>query len=154
MRNLFRATAALAVIGAADAIYGIVQHFGPTDSGVCNWGGRISCDIVNKSVFSEIVGVPVAIIGLIGYITIFAAALWANKTQQRSDARNLFLLVLGGFLFSAYLTWIELWWLRAVCPICIVSQTIITLLLILSAVVYRKTKSHSDVSSEIKNLSS
>ncbi len=138
MRNLFRATAALTIIGAADAIYGIVQHFGPTGTGVCNWGGRISCDIVNKSVFSEIAGVPVAIIGLIGYITIFGAALWANNTQQRSDTRNLFLLTLGGFLFSAYLTWIEVWWLRAFCPICIVSQTIITLILILSGLAYRK----------------
>lgn len=139
MTKLLYAIVALTVVGAADATYGIVQHFGPTGTGVCNWGGRISCDIVNKSVFSEIAGVPVAVIGLLGYIAIFAAVLWAYKTKKRTDARNLFLLVLGGFVFSAYLTWIEIWWLRALCPICIVSQTVIAALLVLSAAVYRKT---------------
>jgi uncharacterized membrane protein len=138
MRDFFRAITTLTIIGAADATYGIVQHFGPTGSGPCNWGGRISCDIVNKSVFSEIAGIPVAVIGLFGYVAIFAAAFWVHKTQKETDARNLFLLVLGGFLFSAYLTWIEVWWLRAVCPICIVSQTVITLLLILASLTYRK----------------
>lgn len=153
MRSLFRAIIALAVVGSADAVYGIVQHFGPTGTGVCNWGGRISCDIVNKSVFSEIAGVPVAIIGLLGYLAIAGAALWAQKTQQKSGARNLFLLTASGFLFSAYLTYIEVWWLRAVCPICITSQTIIALLLLLTAVVYKNTKQHSgrqtNTSSEI-----
>ena len=90
-----RAITLLAIGGIADSIYGIVQHFGPTGTGVCNWGGVISCDIVNKSVFSEIAGVPVAIIGLLGYGAILLCALWRRRQRTKKNAAVLLALAIG-----------------------------------------------------------
>ncbi|TAL19234.1 hypothetical protein EPN90_04095, partial [Patescibacteria group bacterium] len=116
----------------------LVQHWGPLGSGVCNWGERISCDLVNKSVFSEIGGVPVAIIGIVGYASLLLAALILHNKKNRRAAGFLLLLVLGGLLFSFYLTWMEIYWLRAYCPICLVSQSLILAITLLTVSVFKK----------------
>lgn len=138
MKTSLRATAVLALVGILDAIYGVEQHFGPVGTAKCNWGGRISCDIVNKSVFSEIAGVPVAVIGLLGYLAILAVSLWLLRRPTKHGARLLFGLAMGGLLFSFYLTFIEAWMLRAVCPICVVSQTVITAVAVSSYLAMRR----------------
>lgn len=140
MKKTLLAIGALAIGGLADSFYGLIQHYGPLGSGACNWGGRISCDLVNKSVFSEIAGLPVALIGVLGYAAIIIAAILVWKKNSRSGRRALLLLSLAGLLFSFYLTWIELWWLRAYCPICLVSQTLILLITLLALQLWRSLR--------------
>lgn len=132
---------AFSVLGIVDASYGLIQHFGPVGSGVCNWGAHISCDIVNKSIFSEFFGIPVALIGLVGYLTMGAIA-WCIQYRQKNLARELAAITALGFFISAYLTFIEIYYLRAVCPICALSQIIMLILLVLSILSWRKTKMH------------
>lgn len=144
MKSYTKAIAGFSVLGMLDSIYGMFQHYGPIGSGVCNWGARISCDIVNKSIFAEIGFVPVALIGLLGYGAIFGTALIMHKRQNNQSARILLMLAALGFLFSIYLTWVEFYLLGAICPICITSQTIITIILALAIQVYKKTlKTHA-----------
>lgn len=89
------------------------------------------CDVVNNSVYAKIYGVPVAFIGLAGYLVLLALALAALKASgptQRKLLTASFVLALGGFAFSVYLTYIELFVLEAICNWCVASATLITLL--------------------------
>lgn len=97
-------------------------------------GGSSQCETVNSSSYSEFYGIPIAIIGLGAYLVILALTI----LETRSDflKRNAPLLVFGmslaGVIYSAYLTYIEIAVLRAICPYCVVSAIAILLIFILS----------------------
>lgn len=92
------------------------------------------CDVVNNSVYAKIYGVPVAFIGLAGYLLLLSLALAALQAAGPVQRRFLtlgFLLALGGVGFSAYLTYIELYVIEAICVWCVISAVLITLLALL-----------------------
>jgi uncharacterized membrane protein len=114
---------ALAVLGLAVAAYLTYVHY----SGVkpaCTAGQ--SCLKVQTSQWSHLAGVPVALIGLIGYVTIVASLLLPDREETRLGTLGLTLI---GFGFSAYLTYRELFSIHAVCEWCASSAVIMTLLL-------------------------
>ncbi len=84
-----------------------------------------TCLKVQTSIYSELDGVPVALIGLIGYVAIFASLLVPQREETRFATMA---LTLGGFGFSAYLTSRELFSLHEICEWCVSSATIMTLL--------------------------
>ena len=93
------------------------------------------CDVVNNSVYAKIYGVPVAFIGLAGYLVLMCLAVAALQTEGATQRRLLtlgFLLALGGFGFSVYLTYLELYVIEAICVWCVISAILITLLTLLS----------------------
>lgn len=95
------------------------------------------CDVVNSSVYAKIYGVPVAFIGLAGYLVLLGLAIASLQTEGPTQRRLLglsFLLALGGVGFSAYLTYIELFVIEAICNWCVASATLITLLAIVGGV--------------------
>jgi len=95
------------------------------------------CDTVNNSVYAKIYGVPVAFIGLAGYLVLLGLALAALKASGLTRRRLLtvsFVLALGGFGFSAYLTYIELFVIEAICNWCVASAILITLLAIVGGI--------------------
>ncbi|MEP7357667.1 MAG: vitamin K epoxide reductase family protein [Anaerolineales bacterium] len=92
------------------------------------------CEAVNSSSYSAVFGVPVAVLGLLAYLGI-AAVLAAEKRLQglrEYGPLAVFGLALTGTLYSAYLTYVELFIIHAVCPYCVASALIITTILILS----------------------
>jgi uncharacterized membrane protein len=95
-------------------------------------GGSNSCELVNSSRFAFIGPIPVALIGLIGYLIILALSLIPPKEDRQWPA----LLIFGGALIGVLLQWylfgIEVFVLRAICYWCVASQTIITLIFLLS----------------------
>jgi len=107
------------------------------------------CDTVNNSVYAKIYGVPVAFIGLAGYLVLLGVALAALQTWGPTHRRLLaisFVLALGGVGFSAYLTYIELFVIQAICNWCVASATLITLLAIFGGVnLSRASKEPLDV---------
>ena len=130
--RLGQASMALAALGALDSIYLIYIKISHAQAAFCAPGG--GCDIVNGSPFSEIGGVPIAVLGLGAYL-LMIALLWL---QPRSPflAENgpliLFGLSLTGVLYSAYLTYLELFVINAICPYCVVSAVLLVGLLVLS----------------------
>jgi uncharacterized membrane protein len=88
-----------------------------------------SCTKVQTSVYSELAGVPVALIGLIGYVVIVASLLAPVSEATRFATAG---LTLGGFGFSAYLTYRELFSIHAICEWCVSSAVIMTLLMCLA----------------------
>jgi uncharacterized membrane protein len=116
----------LTVIGLGIASYLTYVHYAGIKP-ACTAGE--SCTKVQTSVYSKLAGVPVALIGLLGYIAILGSLL-APEGEPARLATMAFTLV--GFGFSAYLTYRELFSIHAVCEWCATSAGIMTLLMGLS----------------------
>jgi uncharacterized membrane protein len=116
----------LTVLGVGIASYVTYVHYAGIKP-ACTAGE--SCTKVQTSVYSELAGVPVALMGLIGYVAILASLL-APETERTRFAT--LALTLGGFGFSAYLTYRELFSIHAICEWCVTSAIVMTLLMLLS----------------------
>ena len=112
----------LTVIGVGLASYLTYIHYAGIHP-LCTTGG--SCEEVQTSAYSKLAGVPVALIGLIGYIVILASLLAPVSERTRLATMT---LTLGGFGFSAYLTSRELFSIHAICEWCVSSAILMTVL--------------------------
>jgi uncharacterized membrane protein len=131
---LVRAMLVLAVIGLGDATYLTVVHYGGFTI-VCAGAGN-PCATVQASKYSFIIGIPVALLGAIGYVLIIASLLWRDREEARLATLA---LVLIGFGFSAYLTYRETFTITGhpiYCEWCVGSAVILTILLILATIRY------------------
>jgi uncharacterized membrane protein len=125
-RTLRIAMIVFATIGLGIASYLTYVHFAGIKP-ACTAGE--SCTKVQTSVYSKLVGVPVALMGLIGYVAILASLLAPENETSRFAT---LVLTLAGFGFSAYLTYRELFSIHAVCEWCATSAGIMTILMALS----------------------
>ena len=116
----------LTVLGLGVAGYLTYVHYAGIKP-VCTAGG--SCLKVQTSIYSEFAGVPVALIGLLGYVVIMASLL-APENETTRFATVAFTVV--GFGFSAYLTYRELFSIHAICEWCASSAVIMTVLVCLA----------------------
>lgn len=130
---LTKALLVLVVIGLLVAIYMTIYKFSNNDA-MCVGSG--DCKTVNASRFSEINGIPVALVGVGGYAAILAMLLLEKRHAflRRNASLILFGFSLLGFLFTLYLVYIEAAILKAYCPFCIASQAAMTLIFILSVI--------------------
>ena len=124
-RRLRLAAIVLAVLGLGVAGYLTYVHYKGIHP-VCGLGG--DCEKVQTSVWADLAGVPVALLGLIGYATILATLFVEREEALIAGA----LFALAGFGFSAYLTYRELFSIDAICPWCVASAVIMTLLAIVT----------------------
>jgi uncharacterized membrane protein len=120
-RRLRAAMIVLAVAGAGVAAYLTWVHYGDV-SPICATGG--GCETVQKSSYSELAGVPVALLGLGGYLAILATLFVPGETTRLWAAA----LALVGAGFSLYLTYLELFVIDAICQWCVASAVIMTVL--------------------------
>jgi uncharacterized membrane protein len=115
----------LAVIGLGVAAYLTYVHYDGIKP-VCGLGG--DCEKVQTSEWADLAGIPVALLGLIGYASILVTLFIEREEALFAGA----LLSLAGFGFSAYLTYRELFSIDAICPWCVSSAVILTLLAIVT----------------------
>ena len=116
----------LTLIGLGVATYLTYVHYAGIKP-ACTAGE--SCTKVQTSSYSELVGVPVALMGLIGYVLILATLLLPQGETTRFAT---VVITLGGFGFSAYLTYRELFSIHAICEWCVSSAIIMTILMCLA----------------------
>lgn len=132
------AAALLALVGVLLATYLYLYKIGVVGTMVCGAG---SCELVQTSRWSRFLGIEVSLIGLLGYISILGVSLVglqpAHQGRRWPDT-SLTLLSGGGFLFSAYLTYVELFVLDAICRWCVVSAVIISLIFLVSLLAWRR----------------
>ncbi len=95
-------------------------------------GGSSSCELVNSSRFAFIGSIPVSLIGLAGYVIILALSLVPHKEDRQWPMLLIFGGALVGVMLQWYLFYIEVFVLRAICYWCVTSQTLITLIFLLS----------------------
>ncbi len=113
----------LAIGGAVDSAY--LAWLKITGS-VAACGNIGDCEAVNNSRYAEIAGIPIALLGLVGYGAILAVTvLELRKPDWKEGLRLAFFgFTLAGTLYSVYLTYVEIAILRAICPFCVVSAII------------------------------
>jgi len=143
MRNR-QAIALLALVGFFLALYLWLHQIGVGGELKCGTGG---CDTVQASRWARVLGIPVAAYGVVGYAEILAVALAALQPaalERRRPALLLAALATGGVLFSAWLTYLELFVIHAICRWCVGSAVIITLTWIVSLLSLRSPGIRTD----------
>jgi uncharacterized membrane protein len=122
----------LALAGVGVSAYLTWAHLAG-QSVVC--GQSQGCDIVQQSVYSEVGGIPVALLGLAAYIALLALTLLRGHHLGGMEdyiPLAIFGISLIGVLYSAYLTYLELYVIYAICWWCVTSAVIITVIFLLS----------------------
>lgn len=119
--------------------FSLYHHYQRSKTSYCDFGETFNCDIVNRSEYSAIMGIPVAGIGIAGYLIIFLLA--TVYRDRRETALVLFLGALAGLGFALYLAYIEGFVLHAWCIVCLSSLAVIFTTTILSALVLLKSRS-------------
>ena len=129
--RLRQVTTYLAVLGLLVSIYMTIFKLTNNEKMCIGSGG---CSIVNASGYSEVQGIPVAVVGVIGYVSILAVLLLERKPGFIADNASMILfgLTLTGFLFTVWLVYVEVALIKAYCPFCITSQITMTTIFILT----------------------
>jgi uncharacterized membrane protein len=107
-----------------------------------HWGGSTAlctgvgdCETVNSSEYAVVSGIPVALLGFGMYVVLFALSIYrprAASVHRSSLALAVFGISFMGVLYSAYLTYLELAVINAICPWCVTSAVLITLIFAMS----------------------
>ena len=116
--------AVLALAGVVVSALALHVHYS-TGTEPCDINEKWDCGIVNHSPFAEILHIPVAAIGIAGYLAMAGLALVRRR-------RWLLVLTLGALGFSLYLTYIEKYVLEVYCIYCVTSFGIVTIMTALS----------------------
>lgn len=125
--NLRRAIAFVAALGLGVATYIAIAESGG-GSPVCVAGGH-GCATVAKSSYSHVAGVNIAIFGIVGYVLLLASAFFVDDLARLGG----FAVALGGFGYSVFLTYIEIFKIEAICQWCVTSAVLMTILFLLNA---------------------
>ena len=125
--TLRRIIAFVAVLGIGVATYiTIADSGGGAPSCLAGGGG---CETVANSSYSHIAGVNVAVFGIVGYVLLLLSAFFVSDLARFGG----FAVALGGFGFSVYLTYLEIWKIEAICQWCVGSAVLMTILFALNA---------------------
>jgi uncharacterized membrane protein len=124
---------ALSVIGIVDSLYLTWVKISQNQV-LCK--GLGDCGPVNASHYSELFGIPVALLGTLTYLALFTILLLEGKIDFIKDNGIIisFGLSLFGTIYSFYLTYIELAVIKAICPFCVASAVTMTLILIFTII--------------------
>jgi uncharacterized membrane protein len=128
---------AVAIAGLAIATYLTVVHYTGGEP-VCAIAH--GCATVQKSSYAELLGVPVAVLGLLGYVGILGSLVKDTETTRSFTA----VLTVSGLAFSAWLTYIEVFELNAICIWCVGSAICMTLLAALATTRLLGAPAHSE----------
>jgi len=129
-----------AIIGLADSAY---LAWLKMSGGLAACGGIGDCESVNASIYSQINGIPIALLGAGAYIAILVFLFLESRDDFIGDGSPMivFGLSLTGTLYSIYLTYIEIAVLKAICPYCVVSAIAILIIFVIS--IARMRRSHT-----------
>ena len=123
----------IAILGLLDASYLTYVHYHGFGALAC-FGGNAhrhsSCQTVQSSPWAKIAGIPVALLGLIGYLILLASLRIPSELGRAAG----FATALIGFCFSLYLTYREAYSIHAYCEWCLGSAGCLTILVVLTAI--------------------
>jgi vitamin-K-epoxide reductase (warfarin-sensitive) len=129
-RALYAAIALLALAGMAVSSVSLQRHYAKSASAFCDFGERFNCDIVNRSEYSAVMGIPVAGIGVVGYgVLLVLATLYRSRVET---PLRLLGAALAGLAFALYLTYVEGHILETWCILCLSSLALIVLITLLT----------------------
>jgi uncharacterized membrane protein len=133
--------AVLSLIGILIALYLTLYKIGVIGDLSCTVG---SCETVNTSKWATFLGLPVAAWGLGAYVALFALAM-AGTADRYAGSQTLSMLMVAiaawSVLFSAWLTYLELFVIHAICIWCVTSAVLLVVIFVVSVVDLRGAKS-------------
>ncbi len=131
-------------------VAGITSFIGLVDTIYLSWvkitqsqvycGTSSECEIVNNSPYSEIGGFPIAYLGMGAFLLVLLLLIFERRGifWRENSPLIVFGISLVGVIYSAYLTYIEFWILRAICPYCVVTALAMLVLFVVSALRLRQ----------------
>ena len=114
---MFVLIAVLSLGGVIDSAISLQRHNAKSVTGFCDVSQEFSCDIVNRSEYSSIMGIPVAGIGVAGYAVLFVLATFSRSRAK--TPKRLLGAAIAGLAFAMYLTYIEAYVLETLCILCL-----------------------------------
>ena len=137
-RRLLTVIAVLAVAGIVVSSVSLQHHYAKSKTAYCDIGESFNCDIVNRSEYSSVGPVPVALIGILGYVALGALA---TVYRSRPDTPKLLAsMAAAGLAFALYLAYIEGHVLGVWCILCLSSLALITSITAVAGIVWRKSR--------------
>jgi vitamin-K-epoxide reductase (warfarin-sensitive) len=125
--------ALLSLAGVLVSAVSLERHYAKSATAFCDFSQKFSCDIVNRSEYSTVQGIPVAGIGVAGYGLLFVlATFWKSRAETPN---RLLGAAVGGLVFALYLTYIEAYQLMTWCILCLISLLLISLISLLAVAV-------------------
>jgi uncharacterized membrane protein len=128
---------AFAILGLIVALYLVYIKINPASTFCAGVG---DCEAVNTSIYSEINGIPIAVLGTLAYAFILGILLLESRSGmiEQWGPLVIFGTTLIGVLYSAYLTYIELAVIHKICPYCVTSAVVMTIIFVFSIIRLRK----------------
>jgi vitamin-K-epoxide reductase (warfarin-sensitive) len=137
VRFLMKVVSVLSLAGAIVSGVSLERHYATSATTFCDFSEKFNCDIVNRSEYSTVAGIPVAGIGIAGYIALFVLSTFR---KSRPETPNWMLgASVAGLAFALYLTYIEAYVLTTWCALCLASLALISLICAFSSVIRVKT---------------
>ncbi|MGB9236573.1 MAG: vitamin K epoxide reductase family protein [Terriglobales bacterium] len=133
-KALMWTVAILAVGGVALSSVSLQRHYATSKTAYCSFGETFDCDIVNRSEYSSIFGIPVALIGMLGYAAL--AGLATVYRNRRETPAWLFGGAAAGLAFALYLTYVEGHILGVWCILCLSSLAVIAVTTVLAGQIW------------------
>jgi uncharacterized membrane protein len=130
----------ISLIGFIDATYLTVEHF-LNRVPPCTVSG---CEIVLTSPYSSILGIPVALLGSLYYLTLIVLFIVHFDIKKEIYLQLAFNLTVFGFLFSVYFFILQAFVIHAFCQYCLLSGAISTILFVISFFIIKKHKKYCD----------
>ena len=99
---------------------------------VCGIG---NCELVQSSKYAKMFGIPIAVFGLARYLALLALLLVRMRRPEHADTATaaVMAILIAGTIYAAYLTYLEIWVIHAVCQWCVASAIITVLLLLIES---------------------
>lgn len=123
--KFYKITILLAALGTVFASFLFYNFLTKPSVEVCTINEQVNCDAVTKGDLATLFGVPVSFVGLVGYVCVLAAAFFKNK-------KVILAVAAFGMLFCLRLTFLELFSIKIVCPVCLACQIDMLVLFLLS----------------------
>ncbi len=134
----------IAFLGLSDAIYLLIIKLS-SNKALCV-PGLGDCWSVNNSIYSEWNGIPISVFGMLAYISIILLLTLLNRVSFLKNFNHIFILGISliGFIFSIYLTYLQIAVIKAICPFCIISAITMTTVFVLSIFYFFENQNLND----------
>ena len=127
----------LSLAGVIVSAISLQRHYAKSATEFCDFSQKFSCDVVNRSEYSSIVGIPVAAVGVAGYALLLV--LCAFLRDRVETPNRLLGAAIAGLAFALYLTYVEAYVLETWCILCLISLALISLISALALVAKLKS---------------
>jgi uncharacterized membrane protein len=140
-RSLLFGIAILSLAGMIVSSISLERHYAKSATSYCEFGEKFNCDIVNRSEYSSVAGIPVSLIGVAGYGLLLTLSTLCRSRPETPT--RLLMAAAGGLVFALYLTYIEAYVLTAWCILCLTSLALIASITALAGVLKLRLATNS-----------